>query len=110
LSFYNDDMGMNVYHTITACAYPCMGPTGTAFPIPNGRSSKGLNIDFDSNELGYSPTWGPAKGRIGEGGAPGIDAIIGTLDITNRNGFAPGVYTYFCRIHPFMRGAFEVTK
>jgi hypothetical protein len=110
LTFFNEDMAANVYHTITACAYPCLGPTGTAFPIPNGLSSKGLKVDFDSNELGYSPSWGPAKGQIGYDGTFNPYGILGSLSVSAANGFAPGVYTYFCRIHPFMRGAFEVTK
>jgi plastocyanin len=110
LTFFNEDMAANIYHTITACAYPCTGPTGTAFPIPNGLSSKGLKVDFDSNELGYSPSWGPAKGQIGYDGTFKPDGILGTLSVSGANGFAPGTYTYFCRIHPFMRGTFEVTK
>ena len=32
-----------------------------------------------------------------------------SLDVTKEEGYKPGeVVTYFCRIHPFMRGAFEV--
>jgi hypothetical protein len=28
-----------------------------------------------------------------------------------KNGLVPGrTYTYFCRVHPFMRGAFRVVK
>ena len=72
--------------------------------------SKGLKVDFDSNELGYSPSWGPAKGQIGYDGTFKPDGILGSLNVSAANGFASGIYTYFCRIHPFMRGAFEVTK
>jgi plastocyanin len=51
-------------------------------------------VEFDSGELG----WGP------EGATPAA----------NRNTWStpddlkPGTYTYFCRIHPFMRGSFRV--
>ena len=31
--------------------------------------------------------------------------------MTREAGYQPGeIVTYFCRIHPFMRGAFEVTE
>jgi hypothetical protein len=33
------------------------------------------------------------------------------LPVTSKSGFKPGeIVTYYCRVHPFMRGAFEVTK
>jgi plastocyanin len=33
------------------------------------------------------------------------------LPVTAQDGYKPGdLVTYFCRIHPGMRGAFEVTK
>jgi plastocyanin len=94
LEFVNEDMAIDVYHTATSCQYPCTGPTGTAFPLANES-----RVDFDSAELGYSPSFGPAK-----------NSLTWDLDVTEANGFAAGQrYTYFCRIHPFMRGAFEVT-
>jgi hypothetical protein len=97
LEFWNLDAFANVYHTVTSCAYPCVGPTGIAFPLADGRSSKGRSIDFDSSELGYGVNYiGPAKNEISW-----------NLDIDQ--GFRSGeIYTYFCRIHPFMRGAFAV--
>jgi plastocyanin len=66
--------------------------------VSNGLTSKGRKIDFDSGELGY--------------GIPSITAAKNTatwnLDLT---GYQPGeVVTYFCRIHPFMRGAVEVVE
>ena len=32
----------------------------------------------------------------------------GYLSWSTPKNLAPGTYTYFCRIHPFMRGAFRV--
>jgi hypothetical protein len=98
LRFSNLDSGIDAYHSVTSCAYPCTGPTGTSFPVSNGLTSKGRKIDFDSGELGY--------------GIPSITAAKNTatwnLDLT---GYQPGeVVTYFCRIHPFMRGAVEVVE
>ena len=45
------------------------------------------------------------------GRAPAKQALNWTLDVTKEDGYKPGeVVTYYCRIHPFMRGAFEVGK
>ena len=99
LKFYNEDAAIDVYHSATSCAYPCTGQTGVAFPLANGRTSIGRDLDFDSGELGY--------------GIPGIGAAKQTyewdLAVTPEHGYQPGeVVTYYCRIHPGMRGAFEV--
>jgi plastocyanin len=100
LDFTNLD-GSAIYHTVTSCKFPCLGPTGTAFPLANGKTSKGRNLDFDSSELGVgAPAIGPAKQELNWG-----------LPVTQGDGYRPGeIVTYFCRIHPGMRGAFEVTR
>jgi hypothetical protein len=100
LDFYNFD-GTAIYHTVTSCGFPCLGPTGTSYPLSDGETSIGRPVDFDSSELGIgAPAIGPAKQRLDWG-----------LPVTKDEGFKPGeVVTYFCRIHPSMRGAFEVTK
>jgi plastocyanin len=92
LTFYNEDTAIDVYHTVTSCGYPCKGATGTSFPLANES-----RVDFDSAELGYGPPiFGPASNKLSWGLQIGDD-------------FEPGQrYTYYCRIHPFMRGAFEV--
>ncbi|HEX4733265.1 MAG TPA: hypothetical protein VH247_02540 [Thermoleophilaceae bacterium] len=95
---YDATLGMSArqsaYHTITACKAPCTGSTGIAYPIANAK------IQFDSGELGYGPS------------------VLGSkfTPAANRNtwktprSLPTGTYTYFCRIHPFMRGAFRVVK
>jgi plastocyanin len=86
----------SAYHTITACKQPCTGTTGIAYPLANG------DVQFDSGELGYGPNL-PIAGFGGK-----------FTPAANRNtwktpkSLAAGTYTYFCRIHPFMRGAFRV--
>jgi plastocyanin len=99
LRFSNLEGGL-IYHTATSCAFPCLGPTGAAFPLSDGRTSSGHPIDFDSSEMGVGvPAIGPAK-----------QALDYQLPVTPERGFQAGdVVTYFCRIHPGMRGAFEVT-
>jgi plastocyanin len=46
---------------------------------------------------------------------PGLVGIIangcvGTQVYKTPKNLKPGTYSYFCRIHPFMRGAFRVVK
>ncbi len=88
LTFVNDDAGRDIFHTITACRTPCTATTGIAFPLANGRSV------FDSGELGFGPA--------------GFTAAANRKRWQTPTDLTPGTYTYFCRIHPFMRGAFRV--
>jgi plastocyanin len=80
----------SAYHTITSCKAPCTGTTGIAYPLANAKRQ------FDSGELGYGPH--------------------GFTPAANRNtwqtpkSLKAGTYTYFCRIHPFMRGSFRVVS
>ena len=80
------------YHTITACKAPCTGNTGVAYPIANG------SVQFDSGELGYGPSLGSFKFT------PAADRNTWK----SPKNLPAGTYTYFCRIHPFMRGSFRV--
>jgi hypothetical protein len=77
-----------IYHTITSCRAPCNKSVGIAYPLADGRAT------FDSGELGYGP-------RLATAAANRVTWR------TPRN-LAPGSYTYFCRVHPFMRGSFRV--
>jgi plastocyanin len=99
LRFTNLEGGA-IYHTATSCGFPCLGPTGAAFPLSDGKTSRGSNVDFDSSEMGVGvPSIGAAK-----------NALDYKLDVTQERGFQAGdIVTYFCRVHPSMRGAFEVT-
>ncbi len=92
--------GAVIYHTVTSCKFPCLGPTGAAFPLGDGQTSLGRDLDFDSSEMGFGiPYVGPAK-----------QSLEYELPVTPEAGFkANEIVTYFCRIHPSMRGAFEVT-
>ncbi len=94
LTFHNSDAvpSVNAFHTITACQDPCNARTGVAYPIANGP------VTFDSGELGFN---GNDGGLAGEPAAD-TDSWKTPKDLPS------GTYTYFCRIHPFMRGAFRV--
>ena len=94
LKFKNFDAAAstNSFHTITACKAPCNGSTGIAYPVANGP------VTFDSGELGFNGNNG------GLPSAPAADRDSWTVP-TN---LKAGTYTYFCRIHPFMRGSFRI--
>jgi hypothetical protein len=98
---FNNPEGGTIFHTITSCKFPCLGQTGAAFPLADGATSQGRDVDFDSSELGIGlPEIGPTKQELDY-----------ELPVTREEGYRPGeVVTYFCRIHPFMRGAFEVKE
>jgi plastocyanin len=94
LTFRNHDAvpSVNAFHTITACKAPCTGSTGIAYPIADGP------VTFDSGELGFNGN----DNAFGNAPAADRDTWQTPQDLPS------GTYTYFCRIHPFMRGAFRV--
>ncbi len=122
VTFWNLDAATNVYHTVTACAYPCNGQTGIDYPIADfgwGRGDLAPGGDgpvtYDSAELGYSPDFGPARSQIppGSGEDPGewaYNGIAYSFTPADLNLEAGEVYTYYCRVHPFMRGSFKVVE
>jgi hypothetical protein len=81
------DDARQAYHSITSCKAPCNRSTGIAYPIADGE------VQFESGTLGSANP--PATGA---------------LQWTTPPDLGPGTYTYFCRIHPFMRGAFRVKQ
>ena len=87
ITFDNIDAPLNngVWHTITACAAPCNASTGVAYPLADAA------IPFDSGQLGVAGP--PTAGRV---------------TWTTPADLPEGTYTYFCRIHPAMRGAFRI--
>ena len=78
----------SAYHTITSCKAPCTGTSGIAYPLADGKAQ------FDSGELGFGP--------------PGFTPAANRNTWQTPKNLRAGTYTYFCRIHPFMRGAFRV--
>ena len=81
------DNAKKIYHSITSCKAPCNRSTGIAYPIADS------SVQFESGTLGSASP--PATGA---------------LQWRTPDNLAPGTYTYFCRIHPFMRGAFRVKQ
>jgi plastocyanin len=88
LKFVNRDARRGIMHSITSCKAPCNRATGIAYPLANGP------VRFDSGNLGFGPA--------------GITAAANRATWRTPRNLRPGTYTYFCKIHPFMRGAFRV--
>jgi plastocyanin len=87
LQFVNADWAALVRHSVTSCPWPCNGPYKANYPLPDGTFDSGNmgNVDlFNGEGLETDPTW----------------TLPGTLQ--------PGLYSYYCRLHPGMRGALEV--
>jgi plastocyanin len=93
LSFVNQDDPAVEWHSITTCSVPCNRQTGISYPLADGRAGGGL-VQFDSGQLGFGP----------QGGSPAANRLTWQTP----SDLPQGTYTYFCRIHPFMRGAFRV--
>jgi hypothetical protein len=74
----------SVFHTVTSCKNPCGLNYGISYPLANGAGG------FDSGELGV--------------GLPGV----GSLSWSTPKNLPPGTYTFYCRIHPWMRGVFRI--
>jgi len=89
---YGQPDNQQVWHSITSCKAPCNRGSGIGYPLANGP------VKFDSGQLGY-----------------GTLTNVGVTAGTNQYA-TPGLpkagktYTYFCRIHPFMRGSVRVNK
>ncbi len=108
LTFVNEDAAANIFHTATACAYPCNGAYTLSYPRADfgyGKASlappgEKPYVQWDSANLGVVPDplgIGPSKG-----------AATWTMTPAQYGLGAGDIATYFCRIHPAMRGAFRV--
>ncbi len=88
LTFVNRDARRGIMHSITSCKAPCNRATGIAYPPADGP------VRFDSGNLGFGP--------------PGATAAAQRVTWNTPKWLSAGLYTYFCRVHPFMRGSFRV--
>ncbi len=79
------DINKEIWHSITSCKTPCNKSTGISYPIPDGK------FQFESGQMG-----------------PGKEPTVGYTEWSTPSDLPKGTYTFFCRIHPLMRGAFRV--
>ncbi len=89
ITFINDDWAeLLVRHSITTCAWPCNGPYTANYPFHDGV--------VDSGSIGFTPV---------ETYETGTDEPVWTMDTAELD---PGLYAYYCRLHPWMRGTFGI--
>ncbi|HTU14275.1 MAG TPA: hypothetical protein VMF31_03695 [Solirubrobacterales bacterium] len=81
------DLQQEIWHSLTSCKAPCNKSTGIAYPIADS------DFQFDSGQMGIN-------------GAPTVNRTTWSTPPD----LPVGTHTFFCRIHPFMRGAVRVVK
>lgn len=106
---WNEDSAANIWHTYTRCKEPCTGPTKINYPLADGGKGRDDLMDFDSAEIGYGLLYEPAKSQIG-GGEPYDRQWVEDGLFWNFKPTEIGTYSFYCRIHPGMRGAFRVVE
>jgi plastocyanin len=84
------------WHSVTSCRAPCNKGSGIGYPLANGP------VKFDSGQLGYGQ--GTSR-EVTTGTNTWTTPSLRALPSANKRGTT---YTYFCRIHPFMRGSIRV--
>jgi hypothetical protein len=108
--FWNYDTVARVWHTFTRCKAPCTGPKDMDYPAADGgRGDPDDVMDFDSSEIGWGTFLEPASAQI----PPNNKSWDQTIRDAAYWEFTPteeGTYTFFCRIHKGMRGAFKVIE
>ena len=77
------------WHSVTSCKAPCNRGSGIGYPLARGP------IKFDSGQLGF-------------GTGASAEVTTARTSTRRRRSTRPATYTYFCRIHPFMRGSIRV--
>lgn len=92
LTWVNEDVTLGVRHTVTSCRWPCNGPSTQNYPQPSGAFESGKIGNFDPADEGMN---GPE------------DLPVWRLDTSD---LEPGLHAYHDRIHPWMRGWFEVVE
>jgi plastocyanin len=108
--FWNLDNAMNVWHTVTACRYPCDGPTGVNYPVADGGNGNPFDpMNFESMEVGYGLMFEPTKSQLG-GSSPYDQHWVENGAYWSFTPRHTGTYTFFCRIHPGMRGVIKVVN
>lgn len=83
------DNSNQIWHSLTSCKAPCNRSTGISYPIPDGE------FQFDSGQLGN-----PESGFR--------EPTVGRTTWSTPKDLPVGTHTFFCRIHPLMRGAVRV--
>ena len=108
LRFINEDVSIGVRHSITSCKMPCNGDYVANYPNPDGYFDSGKmgNLDYIDGGLAQASGHHTLAGQEYDGPGVSYDTYpywdLDTADLD------PGMYSYYCRIHAWMRGWAEV--
>lgn len=114
IAFHNVDTADYMWHTATRCANPCSGTVVTHYPIADGAYD-----DLIDPSTGTTANGKTVGDLLAENGADPLDFDSGALGVgtgaVNKVTWSwtptrPGTYTFWCRIHPSMRGAVRVVE
>lgn len=123
LTFWNFDTADDMWHTITRCKLPCSGETQASYPLADGA----WDDTYDPETRLYTnPLTGLTAAHPADLGPDPMDFDSGIIGLgtgannkfndANRSNPAvwtwkptrTGTFTFWCRIHPSMRGAIRV--
>lgn len=97
LTFVNSDVAIGVRHTVTSCEWPCNGPYVANYPQPDGV--------FDSGKMG---NYDPVDGGLVDADSGALSPELSPVFELATKDLEPGLYSIYCRVHPWMRGSIEI--
>lgn len=106
---WNLDAPERIWHTFTRCKEPCTGPTTVSYPLANGGTGPDDLMDFETMNIGYGLMWEPVTSQIG-GNEPYDREWVEDAVFYDFVPTETGTFSFYCRVHPGMRGAFQVVE
>jgi plastocyanin len=123
VTFTNADTADYMWHTVTRCANPCSGTTSASYPVANGAwddivapappsiTDPDARDAYVQNEITqYIHDNGPDLAMDFDSGQIGVGTGANNKLSWTYSFSRTGTYTFFCRIHPSMRGAIRVVN
>ncbi|HET6403847.1 MAG TPA: hypothetical protein VFH78_04315 [Candidatus Thermoplasmatota archaeon] len=109
LRFVNEDVAIGVRHSVTSCKFPCNGQYVANYPNPDGWFDSGKMGNLDYIDGGLAQTGGQHHlAHLVHYSGPGLSNDAYPYWDLDTSELEPGMYSYYCRIHPWMRGWVEV--
>lgn len=112
IRFVNEDVAIGVRHSVSSCKFPCNGDYVANYPNPDGVFDSGKMGNLDYIDGGLAQTGGHHEIPVleQEYDGPGLSSDAVPYWDLQTDDLEPGMYSYYCRIHPWMRGWMEVTE
>ena len=103
MTFLNPDTAGMIWHTITRCNEPCNGPTSANYPVADGGT-----LTENTADIGKPPNEWTSMDFDSAILCAGLGCATTPVTRWSIKPSRTGTFTFWCRIHPVMRGAFEV--